>query len=144
MAIKKRGKTDFLSGIKAESFEKTEEESKPVEVEVKHKIEKEPVREIEEEVEEVKEEPVIEIENDFEEEYEAPSVQRPAKRKKNIDNWGRPRKLLIEGVKEKSLTVQLPETLIKAMRREAKKQGKSMKEMIGTACLEKYANLLKK
>ena len=35
-------------------------------------------------------------------------------KKKSLDNWGRPRKQLIEGVKEVSLTVQLPETLIKA------------------------------
>ena len=53
-------------------------------------------------------------------------------KKKSPDNWGRPRKQLIEGVKEVSLTVQLPETLIKALRKEGKKQGKSMKELIGT------------
>ena len=53
-------------------------------------------------------------------------------KKKSSDNWGRPRKQLIEGVKEVSLTVQLPETLIKALRKEGKKQGKSMKELIGT------------
>lgn len=42
-------------------------------------------------------------------------------KKKSLDNWGRPRKQLIEGVKEVSLTVQLPETLIKALRKEGKK-----------------------
>lgn len=58
-------------------------------------------------------------------------------KKKSPDNWGRPRKQLIEGVKEVSLTVQLPETLIKALRKEGKKQGKSMKELIGT---DSYVN----
>lgn len=62
--------------------------------------------------------------------------------KKSPDNWGRPRKQLIEGVKEVSLTVQLPETLIKALRKEGKKQGKSMKELIGTSLLSTYAELL--
>lgn len=65
------------------------------------------------------------------------------KRKKSLDNWGRPRKQLIEGVKEVSITVQLPETLIKALRKEGKKQGKSMKELIGTSLLSTYAELLK-
>lgn len=63
-------------------------------------------------------------------------------KKKSIDNWGRPRKQLIEGVKEVSLTVQLPETLIKALRKEGKKQGKSMKELIGISLLSTYAELL--
>lgn len=63
-------------------------------------------------------------------------------KKKSPDNWGRPRKQLIEGVKEVSLTVQLPETLIKALRKEGKKQGKSMKELIGTSLLSSYAELL--
>ena len=63
-------------------------------------------------------------------------------KKKSLDNWGRPRKQLIEGVKEVSLTVQLPETLIKALRKEGKKQGKSMKELIGTSLLSTYAELL--
>ena len=63
-------------------------------------------------------------------------------KKKSLDNWGRPRKQLIEGVKEVSLTVQLPETLIKALRKEGKKQGKSMKELIRTSLLSTYAELL--
>lgn len=63
-------------------------------------------------------------------------------KKKSPDNWGRPRKQLIEGVKEVSLTVQLPENLIKALRKEGKKQGKSMKELIGTSLLSNYAELL--
>ncbi len=64
------------------------------------------------------------------------------KKKKSLDNWGRPRKQLIEGVKEISITVQLPETLIKALRKESKKQGKSMKELIGSSLLSTYAELL--
>lgn len=51
--------------------------------------------------------------------------------------------MLIDGVKETSVTVQLPNTLIKALRKEAKKQWKSMKELIGTALLSVYADLLK-
>ena len=65
------------------------------------------------------------------------------KKTKSLDNWGRPRKQLIKGVKEVSITVQLPETLIKALRKEGKKQGKSMKELIGTSLLSTYAELLK-
>lgn len=64
-------------------------------------------------------------------------------KKKSLENWGRPRKLLIDGVKETSITVQLPDTLIKVLRKEAKKQGKSMKELIGTPLLSAYADLLK-
>ena len=71
------------------------------------------------------------------------SVNKKVTKKKSLDNWGRPRKLLIDGVKETSVTVQLPNTLIKALRKEAKKQGKSMKELIGTALLSVYADLLK-
>ena len=63
-------------------------------------------------------------------------------KKKSPDNWGRPRKQLIEGVKEVSLPVQLTKTLIKALRKEGKKQGKSMKELIGTSLLSTYAELL--
>lgn len=64
-------------------------------------------------------------------------------KKKSLENWGRPRKSLIEGVKEVSITVQLPETLLKVLRKEAKKNGKSMKELIGTSLLATYSNLLK-
>lgn len=63
--------------------------------------------------------------------------------KKSLENWGRPRKQLIEGVKEVSITVQLPETLLKVLRKEAKKSGKSMKELIGTSLLTTYSELLK-
>ena len=76
-------------------------------------------------------------------ESENASEDAPVKRKKSLDNWGRPRKQLIEGVKEVSITVQLPETIIKALRKEGKKQGKSMKELIGTSLLSTYADLLK-
>lgn len=64
-------------------------------------------------------------------------------KKKSLENWGRPRKSLIEGVKEVSITVQLPETLLKVLRKEAKKSGKSMKELIGTSLLTTYSELLK-
>jgi len=64
-------------------------------------------------------------------------------KKKSLENWGRPRKQLIEGVKEVSITVQLPETLLKVLRKEAKKSGKSMKELIGTSLLTTYSELLK-
>lgn len=70
-------------------------------------------------------------------------INKKVTKKKSLDNWGRPRKLLIEGVKETSVTVQLPNTLIRALRKEAKKQGKSMKEMIGVSLLSTYADLLK-
>lgn len=70
------------------------------------------------------------------------NIEVAHKKKKSIDNWGRPRKQLIEGVKEVSITVQLPETLIKALRKEGKKQRKSMKELIGSSLLSTYAELL--
>jgi hypothetical protein len=63
-------------------------------------------------------------------------------RHKNVDNWGRPRKELIKGVKEVAVTVQLPETLIKTLRRIGKKEGKSMKELIGSVLIEKYRDCL--
>lgn len=55
---------------------------------------------------------------------------------------GRPRKLLIDGVKEKSITVQLPENLLSLLRKQCKKQKKSMKELIGEPLIEKYKDLL--
>ena len=64
-------------------------------------------------------------------------------KKKSLENWGRPRKSLIEGVKEVSVAIQLPETLLKALRKEAKNTGKSMKELIGTSLLSTYSVLLK-
>lgn len=88
-------------------------------------------------------------ENTANEELTSDSVQnselinKKVIKKKSLDNWGRPRKLLIDGVKETSVTVQLPNTLIKVLRKEAKKQGKSMKELIGTPLLSAYADLLK-
>lgn len=65
------------------------------------------------------------------------------KKHKDINNWGRPRKLLIEGVKEKSITVQLPTTLISVLKKEGKKSKRSMKEVIGEALLDKYKDMLK-
>lgn len=73
----------------------------------------------------------------------APVEKKPVAKHKDVNNWGRPRKLLIEGVKEKSITVQLPVTLIALMRKEGKKMKKSMKEIIGEALLDKYGELLK-
>ena len=75
---------------------------------------------------------------------EKPVVQETEPKKKSLDNWGRPRKLLIEGEKEKSVTVQLPEVLLRELRKTGKKEKKSMKEIIGEALLEKYGNLIKK
>ena len=63
-------------------------------------------------------------------------------RHKSVDNWGRPRKELIKGVKEFAVTVQLPETLIKALRKLGKKDGRSMKDLIGSALIEKYNDFL--
>lgn len=62
---------------------------------------------------------------------------------KEVGNWGRPRKSLIDGVKEKSVTVQLPVNLITALRKEGRKTKKSMKEVIGEALLDKYGELIK-
>lgn len=64
-------------------------------------------------------------------------------RHKNVSNWGRPRKLLVDGVREKSITVQLPENLITYLRKEAKRTKKSMKELIGEPLLEKYMDVIK-
>ena len=76
---------------------------------------------------------------------EKPVVQETEpKKKKSLDNWGRPRKLLIEGEKEKSVTGQLPEVLLRELRKTGKKEKKSMKEIIGEALLEKYGKLIKK
>lgn len=64
-------------------------------------------------------------------------------RHKDVGNWGRPRKLLVDGVREKSITVQLPENLITYLRKEAKRTKKSMKELIGEPLLEKYMDVIK-
>lgn len=76
-------------------------------------------------------------------EVRQPEPKPVVKHKKDVNNWGRPRKLLIEGVKEKSITVQLPVNLIAAMRKEGRRTKKSMKEIIGEALLDKYGKLLK-
>lgn len=74
---------------------------------------------------------------------ESHNVSIQQHKRKDINNWGRPRKLLIEGVKEKSITVQLPVTLLSALKKLSKKDKKSMKELIGEPLLEKYKDYLK-
>lgn len=71
------------------------------------------------------------------------SDSKKAAKHKDINKWGRPRKSLIEGVKEKSITVQLPITLIAVLRKEGKRTKKSIKEVIGEALLDKYGDLIK-
>lgn len=75
-------------------------------------------------------------------ENDASKASPSRSRHKKVDNWGRPRKELIKGVKEVAVTVQLPETLIKTLRRIGKKEGKSMKELIGSVLIEKYRDYL--
>ena len=69
-----------------------------------------------------------------------PKAQHPdsVKKKKSIDNWGRPRKELIPGVKEVSVTIQLPKTVLANLRKKGKKEGKSLKELVGTAIINQY------
>ena len=74
---------------------------------------------------------------------EEPIVQQaqhpnPVKKKKSIDNWGRPRKELIPGVKEVPVTLQLPKTVLANLRKKGKKEGKSLKELIGKAIINQY------
>lgn len=149
MAIKKHGKTDFLSGIRPESLDSIANEIETKKETAKEVVPEEnnnsnnlssnsPITDNKEKENEIVEEKIENTSNEL-------ASDRPTpRRKKSIENWGRPRKLLIEGEKEKSLTVQLPDSLIKVMRKVAKKEGKSMKEIIGGACLEKYSELLKK
>lgn len=65
------------------------------------------------------------------------------KKKKNIDNWGRPRKELIPGIKEVSVTIQLPKTVLAYLRKKGKKEGKSLKELIGHAIITQYPDSAK-
>lgn len=115
MAIKKKGKVDFLRDVDAAAIDTSEED---------------PKKEIEEP------EAGKEFRTDVEENHSAAS-----RRHKDVSNWGRPRRLLVDGVKEKSITVQLPENLIAYLRKEAKRTRKSMKELIGEPLLEKYMDV---
>lgn len=116
MAIKKKGKTDFLRGASISEIndvvDNTENTAKTT--------------------------TVVDTEADV-----AGKKKTVQKYKKDISKWGRPRRLLIEGVKEKSVTVQLPVTLISFLKKECKKSKHSMKELIGEALLDKYQNSLK-
>ena len=60
------------------------------------------------------------------------------KTKKCASNWGRPRKLLIEGEAEKRITVDIPESLLKVLKKFSKKDGRSMKELLISPAIEKY------
>ena len=51
---------------------------------------------------------------------------------------GRPRKELIKGIDEVSVNLQLPETLVKALRKKAKDEKKTIKELIGYAVMNAY------
>lgn len=51
---------------------------------------------------------------------------------------GRPRKELIKGVDEVSVNLQLPETLVKALRKKAKDEKVTIKELIGHAIMKTY------
>lgn len=60
------------------------------------------------------------------------------KTKKCASNWGRPRKLLIEGEAEKRITVDIPESLLKVLKKLSKKDGRSIKELLISPAVEKY------
>lgn len=126
MAIEKKGKTDFLRNVEAAKIAPEKDTEKKVEAKAEAKAAQKPV-----------------AENKAKEQKKADKKEaKKASKKKEAKN-GRPRKLLIEGVKEKSITVQLPKPLIKALKKLAKKDKKSMKEVIGKALLEKYGELIK-
>ena len=57
---------------------------------------------------------------------------------KSSSAWGRPRRQLIDGVKEKTISVQLPETLLQELKMIMKREKKSMKELIGEALIKEY------
>lgn len=108
MAIKKKGKTDFLRGASVSDINDASNTN-----------------------------------DNTPETNSIEAEEKTHKKHKDINNWGRPRKLLIDGVKEKSVTVQLPTTLITVLKKEGKKSKRSMKEVIGEALLDKYKDLLK-
>ena len=56
---------------------------------------------------------------------------------------GRPRKELIKGIDEVSVNLQLPETLVTALRKKAKDEKITIKEIIGHAIMSTYPELLK-
>lgn len=118
MAIKKKGNVDFLRDVDAAAIDTSEGE---------------PQKETTEP--EAKESAMADDKKE-----ERPSASH---RHKDVGNWGRPRRLLVDGVKEKSITVQLPENLIAYLRKEAKRTKKSMKELIGEPLLEKYMDIIK-
>ena len=64
--------------------------------------------------------------------------EKAVRKHKDVRNWGRPRKNLIKGVKETTISVQLPDTLLKQMRKIAKTEKISLKEVIGRVLIEKY------
>lgn len=78
--------------------------------------------------------------SNVETEKKATSVEpaKTVKKKKDINNWGRPRKVLIEGDVEVNTLVQLPKSLIKELKKVAKKENKSMKIVIGEALIKEY------
>lgn len=71
-------------------------------------------------------------------EYQLESTVAPARKHKDINNWGRPRNLLIKGAKEKRVSVDVPEPLLKEIKKIMKKEHKSMKELLITPAIDKY------
>lgn len=146
MAIEKKGKTDFLRDVDAAKIADTEED-KMLNVKAEGNTAKaeDSKKADTDKKAEVKAEEKVEIKKVEKKSEEKKSGKKESSKKKDKKSKnGRPRKLLIDGEKEKSITLQLPKSLIKALKKLAKKSDKSMKEVIGGALLEKYGDLLKK
>ena len=158
MAIKKKGNTGFLNGTTVEKLDNivqqqseapvvsTEPETSQAAPEAKETAEK-PLAEAPAEPETAPEphkpltlEDVMGSEELIKQVAEQIIKQGGAKGIEGFEHpkQGRPRKELIKGIDEVSVNLQLPETLVKALRKKAKDEKKTIKELIGYAVMNAY------
>ena len=150
MAIKKKGNTGFLNGTTVEKLDNIVQQQSEAPV-----VSTEPeTNQVAPEAKETAEKPQSATPA---EPQAAPEVHKPLTIEdvmgseelikqggaKGIDVFdhpkqGRPRKELIKGIDEVSVNLQLPETLVKALRKKAKDEKKTIKELIGYAVMNAY------
>ena len=159
MAIKKKGNTGFLNGTTVEKLDNIVQQQSEAPVASTEPETEQPAEEATETAEKPQANAPVEPQASHE---AAPEGRKPLTLEdvmgseelikqggaKGIDVFdhpkqGRPRKELIKGIDEVSVNLQLPETLVKALRKKAKDEKKTIKELIGYAVMNAYPELTK-
>lgn len=146
MAIKKRGNTGFLNGTTVEKLgnivpkQPVVEPQPQVEAPVQAPVQPQTVAQPQQLTQPVQPAPpgvIRQVSQQIIEQRvlaQDPVITQP----QGAIKFGRPRQELIRGVHEVSVNLQLPETLVEALRAKSKAEKKSMKELIGLAVMDAY------